>query len=248
MLEDYLLSEREQKNLAILELIRRRGPITRTEISQGTDLNIVTVSNYVSGYIKRGLVVERGLDVSTGGRKPALVELDNTAAYTIGVDLGNMGKTATDVVAVLADLAGHQKDRVVRSRGQQTIEEVLAQAGDVIGTLLDQTTLDRKLIQGIGMGVAGVIDEPAGTVRDTCPGGIRASYVAVRDQLEQRFQMPVFIGNDATLAGLGEMRLGLSKAVKNMIYMYSDVGAGLIVHGSIYWGSSGSAGEVGIPW
>jgi glucokinase len=31
-----------------------------------------------------------------------------------------------------------------------------------------------------------------------------------------------------------------------MIYCYSDVGSGLIMHGHIYWGSCGSAGEVGI--
>src|SRR3989338_11628099 len=84
LLDQYRLSEREQKNLAILELIRRKGPITRTEISQGTDLNIVTVSNYISTYIQRGLVVEKGMDVSTGGRRPTLVELQHQKALTIG--------------------------------------------------------------------------------------------------------------------------------------------------------------------
>jgi len=54
------------------------------------------------------------------------------------------------------------------------------------------------------------------------------------------------MGNDATLAGYGEYRLGVDRQVDNVIYLYSDVGASLIFNGHIYWGAGGSAGEVGI--
>ena len=84
--DEHRLTEREQKSLNLLELIRQRGPLTRTELSQGTGFNIVTVSNYVSDFIKQGLVVERGFDVSTGGRKPVLIELNASAGYAIGID------------------------------------------------------------------------------------------------------------------------------------------------------------------
>ena len=50
------LSDKERKNFAILNTIRRRGPIARTEISKLTGFNIVTVSNYIDQYIKKGLV------------------------------------------------------------------------------------------------------------------------------------------------------------------------------------------------
>ena len=58
MLKDRILTDKERKNLAILEVTRKNGPISRTDISKITELNIVTVSNYVSHYIKKGLVVE----------------------------------------------------------------------------------------------------------------------------------------------------------------------------------------------
>ena len=70
VLSDHRLTERQEKNFQLLELLRRRGPLTRTELSQGAGFNIVTVSNYVNQFIKSGLVSERGFDVSTGGRKP----------------------------------------------------------------------------------------------------------------------------------------------------------------------------------
>ena len=45
------LSDKERKNLAILELIRKKGHISRTEISKITDINVVSVSSYIKDYI-----------------------------------------------------------------------------------------------------------------------------------------------------------------------------------------------------
>ena len=84
LLEQHRLSEREQKNFQLLELIRQRGPLTRTELSHGTGFNIVTVSNYINQFLKQSLVVERGFDISTGGRKPILVDLNAKAVFAIG--------------------------------------------------------------------------------------------------------------------------------------------------------------------
>ena len=244
LLEDHLLSEREQKNLVILELIRRSGPITRTEISQGTNLNIVTVSNYVSHYIERELVMERGFSISTGGRKPTLVELNPEAAYAIGVDLGTLELPKVQERVLLLDLAGRVKDEVVQTRSKENLEHVLQRTGPLIQALLDRTGVERARIHGIGIGIGAVVDETAGTLRDVLPGGERVSYTATRDDLEERFKLPVVIANDASVAALGELRFGLTKEVKNVIYMYADAGCGIVIHGTLYWGACGSAGEV----
>ena len=47
------LSEKESRNLLIFELIRKRGVISRTEISKITGINVVSVSNYVNNYLGR---------------------------------------------------------------------------------------------------------------------------------------------------------------------------------------------------
>ena len=95
------LSDKERKNLAILDAIRKRGPIARTDITKFTGFNIVTVSNYIDHYIKKGLVSEEGYDISSGGRKPMLVNLNQKSAYAIGVGFDMMG-----VIGVIADLRG----------------------------------------------------------------------------------------------------------------------------------------------
>lgn len=246
LLQQHRLSEREQKNLAILELIRRKGPITRTEISQGTDLNIVTVSNYISGYIQRGLVVEKGMDVSTGGRRPTLVELHAKKALTIGIDLGASDAAEADMVGVVTDLAGRVEARITRRRAKASVEKILAYAPELVEALMAARGVDRALVAGIGIGVSGVLDEAASTVRDTSVGGTRTSFSALRDSIEATWSVPALLGTDATLAALGEMRLGLTKPAENLAYFYGDIGCGLIINGALYWGSGGSAGQLGI--
>lgn len=246
LLNDHRLTEREQKSLDLLEIIRQRGPLTRTELSQATGFNIVTVSNYVGEFIKQGLVVERGFDVSTGGRKPILVELSAKAGFAIGVDLGPMDYPQITMTGVVADLKGVIVHRIARSRSITSMDQALTYAGELIRELLNAPPVDPKKIRGAAIGVGGILDERAGTIRDTSHRGIRTSYLALQDRWEAEFKMPVFIGNDASLAGYGEYRLGLDRPVENMVYLYSDVGASLILHGHVYWGSGGSAGELGV--
>ena len=246
LLEEHHLTERQQKSFQILELIRQQGPLTRTELSQGSRLNIVTVSNYINHFIRQGLVSERGFDISTGGRKPVLVELNAKMGFVIGVDLGPLDVSPASTIGVITDLRGGLVHRVFTPRPACNIDQLLRQVGGIIRELLKTSPVDVKKIQGVGVGLPGILDERAGTVRDTAVGGIRANYVAVRDQLEAEFGLPVLMGNDATLAGYGELRLGLDRPVENLIYLYSDVGASLIFHGHIYWGSGGSAGELGV--
>lgn len=245
LLEDHHLTEREEKNLRLLELIRQKGPMTRTELSHGTGLNIVTVSNYVADFIKRGLVVERGFDVSTGGRKPMLVELNAKAGYVIGMDLKPMG-SAQAMTGIITDLRGTVVHQMARPRAVDSMEEVLTHGGEMVRELMRTSPVDSKKILGVAIGVSGVVDERAGTVRDTSNRGMRTSYLAFQDRLESELKRPVLVGNDATFAGYGEYRLGLDRQVENMVYLYSDVGASLVIHGHVYWGSCGSAGEVGV--
>jgi predicted NBD/HSP70 family sugar kinase len=245
LLNDHRLTERGQKSLDLLEIIRQRGQLTRTELSQATGFNIVTVSNYIGEFIKQGLVVERGFDISTGGRKPILVELSAKSGFAIGVDLGPMDMyKSRHSVAVMTDLRGQIVHQIVKPRTTDNFDHVLQGAGELIREILDTSPVDIKKIQGIGIGLPGILDEHAGTIRETARGGVRVSYVSVRDAWESEFKLPVLLGNDATLAGYGELRFGLDRPVNNLVYLYSYVGASLVFDGHIYWGSGGSAGEM----
>ena len=72
----------------ILDLISRRGPVSRAQVARDTGLSKPTVSLALSSLLDAGLVREVGR--SSGGKGPsaALYELDPTAGWGMGIDVG----------------------------------------------------------------------------------------------------------------------------------------------------------------
>lgn len=243
LLKDRILTDKERKNLSILEVIRKNGPISRTDISKITELNIVTVSNYVNHYIKKGLVVEGELDESTGGRKPVLVELNPKAGYIVGVGLNMMS-----VVGVLVDLEINVIAEIKRERSPENSEMLIQNMVDMAAEIIEKAGIDREKIAGVGVGVPGIIDERGRTIRWPQSLGEKDLSVclSIKDTFEKRLNIPTFVENDANAAVLGEKWLGLDRDVRHMLYMFSGVGCGVLVNGEIYRGASGAAGELGI--
>lgn len=237
--EGEILSDKERKNLAILETIKRSGPISKADVSKITKLNIVTVSNYVNVFIEKGLVIEKGLDVSSGGRRPTMIELNPKAYYVIGIDLA-----VNKIIGVLTDLDAKVIAKEKSPRPKDNAEAVINTVVDIIGRLIKVPDVDSKKINGICIGASGVIDREAGTVR--CTEGIASIYVPINNLLEQKFGIPAFIEHDATAAAYGEWSIGLGSEARVMLYMYSGVGCGIIINGEIYRGVSGTAGEVSL--
>ncbi|MBI4971146.1 MAG: ROK family protein [Candidatus Omnitrophica bacterium] len=243
LLKDRVLTDKERKNLAILEVIRKNGPISRTDISKITEFNIVTVSNYVNHYIKKGLVVEGELDESTGGRKPILVELNPKAAYIVGVGLNMLS-----MVGVLVDLETNVLYEVKRERKPENSESMIEKMIQLAEEIIDKSGIEKQKIAGLGVAIPGIIDEKGRTIR--WPGSLGTKdisiCVSIKDLFEKRLNIPTFVENDANAAVLGEKWLGLDRDVRHMIYMFSGVGCGVMINGEIYRGATGAAGELGI--
>jgi len=235
------ISERKRKNLAILNYIRRKAPLSRTDISKETGINIVSVSNYVTNYIKKGLVLEWGLDTSSGGRRPELVKLDMENAYVAGIDVG-----PENLIAVITDLGLRLKEKVVLPRPKGSMEEVLGGILIALEKLFEKFKSPASKVKVIGIGVSGIVDIYSGTIHDTDPlrGRTRSNFYNLARAIEEKFKIPTLIANDATCAAFGEVNLSPKTDISEMLYIYSDVGCGIIINNDIYCGTSGSAGEM----
>lgn len=238
--DDYL-TDRERKNIILLDVIRRNGPIAKTDISRITQFNIVTVSNYVEHYIDQNLVVEKGLDISSGGRRPELIELNAEWAYLVGLEIA-----PTHIIAMVSNLAPMIVHKVKEKRPAGHMEVVITEAVKLVRRVIQESKIPIEKIKGVGLGMSGVIDKSAGTVRDTdaLRGKTVGNFTSAKSILEKEFRVPVSVGNDASLAALAEKKLSLRIDDENVIYFYSDVGSGIIANNDLYWGSSWSAGEI----
>ena len=235
------ISDRKRKNLAILDYIRRKSPVSRTDISKETGINIVSVSNYVTNYIKKGLVLECGLDISTGGRRPELIKLNLENAYVAGLDIGS-----EKIIAVVTDLSLKTKAKVIISRPRGAMDEVFNAAIEALEKVFRELNVPLANVKLIGVGASGVIDLYSGTIHDTDPtrGRTRTNFYSLARTIGEKFSIKTLIGNDATCAAFGELSLSPRSDISEMLYIYSDIGCGIIINGDIYCGASGSAGEV----
>ena len=241
---DRILSDKQRKNLSILELVVKHGPISRTEISRQTGLNIVTISNYINEFIEADLAVEKGFDVSTGGRRPTLVELNPKFGYIIGV-----GLTALNIVGILVDPKMQVVCEVKKDRPADNSEAIIGKLVETVEEVIAKSKIDPEKIKGLGIGIPGVIDVEGQTIRWLGAMGlsmVSISGVSLKDIFEKDFDIPTLVEHDAACAVFGERWFGFESEIKDMIYMYTGVGCGLIINGQIYRGSNGSAGEVGI--
>lgn len=239
------LSERSRKNLFILDAIRRRGPISKTDISSLIGLNVVTVTNYVDEFLRHKIVFEKEFDVSKGGRRPLLLDLNKSAGYSVGIGVNLM-----DTIGVVTDLSGKILYKVKRGKSGSTSREVVDSIMNTAAALLDEARTCRPKIKGIGIGIGGIVDASREKVR--WPEKVNCGYhymqvtVPLKDMLEREFGLPVMIDNDATLACFGEQWVSLDADIKNLVYMYSGVGSGIMINSEIYRGANGCAGEVSI--
>jgi len=240
-----VLSEKERRNIEILDILRKRGPISRPDISKDMGINVVTISNYIDDYIKNNLVFEKEFDVSEGGRRPVLLDLNPSAGFVIGV-----GLNLTNMVGLLVDLKGNIITKTQIARPGFSVKEISECVLDIIREILRRSKGYVANIKGIGVGVAGLINKETGSIHWPQKMDHYYTYasadVPLRGLMEREFDLPCLIENDATSACFGEHWLGLAQSSKNIIYMFSGVGCGIMINGEIYRGSRGYAGELSV--
>lgn len=243
--DDKYLSEKGRRNIAILEVLRRQGPISRPDISSRLSMNVVTISHYVNDFLKNNLVFEKQLDTSEGGRRPVLLDLNPKAAYAIGVGLNLM-----NVVGLLVDLKGNIITKTQTDRPRSSVKELTECLLEIIRKILQRSKEYTDKIKGVGVGIAGLVNKRDGTTHWPEKIGNSYTYASVNlplgELIEKEFNLPAIIENDATAACFGEQWLGLDPDIKNLIYMFSGVGCGIMIDGKIYTGVHGYAGEVAI--
>lgn len=98
----------------------------------------------------------------------------------------------------------------------------------------------------IGISCGGPLDSKKGFVLSP-PNLIGWDNVPIVEYFQKATGLPTYLCNDANAGALAEWRMGAGKGCKNMVFMTfgTGLGAGLILNGQLYEGTSDSAGELG---
>lgn len=234
---------RELNRALVMQLVRREGRISRADIAKHTQLSRSTVSSIINDLLEDSLVTETGIGTSKGGRRPIILEFNYQARYIMGLDISLNFITAI-VTDLKARICSRQHIPFSVNDGPQVGMPVITA---LISTMLQESPVGLGKISAIGLGVPGPLDYRTG--RAIAPPVMPGWHnVPIKDEVNQAFNLPVSIDNDANLAAMAEYRWGAGQGARNMIYVYLSsvgIGAGLIIDGHLYRGSIGSAGEIG---
>jgi len=154
----------------------------------------------------------------------------------IGIDLGATNiRGAVVEQGLLSDIVSQP----IKSDG--SVEDVLNDIYTVIDTMLQAGE-----VKAIGIGVPSIVDVTEGIVYDVqyIPSW---KEVHLKRMLQERYQLPVYVNNDANCFAVGEYHYGKGIGTGSMIGLTigTGLGAGVIINGQLYPGFNCGAGEFG---
>jgi glucokinase-like ROK family protein len=232
---------RKLNTAVILDVLRRYAPLSRAEVAARTGLNRSTVSIIVNRLIEEGFAQETDLQSSKIGRPGMLLVLNPKGGFAVGVEIG------VDFISViLTDFVANilWRQRVSSNPDEDQIR-ILDRASELTQQAIDAGMEQGLRSLGIGVGVPGLVDTLQGKL--IFAPNLRWDNVPLRLIWSQRFDMPIFVENEANAAALGEFYFGVARGVDSFIYLSAGIGlgGGVMIDGKLFRGSSGYAGEVG---
>lgn len=131
----------------------------------------------------------------------------------------------------------NQKKIPTQAKGQLPVDRLIQ---------LIQAIKEDHTIKAIAVAAPGFLDPDLGIVYEApnIPGW---ENYPLRKILEDVFNIPIFLGNDANLAALGEWKFGAGIGHSNLLYLTisTGIGSGAILNNELLLGHKGLAGEFG---
>lgn len=153
----------------------------------------------------------------------------------IGVDLGG-----TKV------MAGRINGNIIVTENKKEIKSDSKQDAIIEMIINSIESVYSSEVIGMGIGVPSLVDLNQGIVYDVqnIPSWKK---VPLKKIVEKRFNIPVYVNNDANCFAVGEKYFGKGKKFSNLVgvTLGTGIGTGIIINNRLYSGSNCGAGEFG---
>ncbi len=233
---------REKDKAVIMATVRRFGPISQVGIHDLTRIRPATISPLVRELLASGKLNVVGHADNPMGRKQVMLRINEESGYVVALDFD---EEFVDVA--LLDL----HPRVRRSLRDPTnlasgIDGLLEQLFSCVERIIPQSGLQAQSIQGIGVGVPGLVNPSTGTVMMSSTIEFW-KQIELKKLFETRFGISTVVENNSRTKAVAERVLGAGHMSEDMIYVEygKGIGSGIIVGGKVLHGHSYSAGELG---
>lgn len=227
----------------VLSLIRRSGAMAKAEIARKTGLSAQTVSVIMRSLEADGLLTKGDPVRGKVGQPSVPMGLAREGAFFLGLKIG---RRSLDLV--LTDFTGTVVDRARRQHPFPTPDGAVQFANETIPRLVGRLPADQQSrVAGLGIAL------PFQLWGWAEPLGIDPAAIAdwrhrdIAREIEDRWNLPVFLCNDASAACGAELVFGDQGAPRDFLYFFVGffAGGGLVLDGTLFSGRSGNAAALG---
>ncbi|HBL6123965.1 TPA: ROK family transcriptional regulator [Listeria monocytogenes] len=224
----------------VLNLIREKREITRTEIAKKCDFGMSTLTYILDDLQQEGIILEGAETSSTGGRRAKLVRFNKDYGFVVSVKVEE-----EQLLFALTDLnAEIIENTSIPFSSEKKPEEAIELIAKNVKKMCGNRDMNHLL--GVGIAISGLVNRKKGTViRSTMLGW---ENVALEAMLHAHFpDIPVYVDKNINCYTLAELWLGEGKQSNNFATVSVGAGLGLsvVINRQIYYGAQGGAGEFG---
>lgn len=229
---------------AIVKILKRKGPMTRSEISKELNLSFPAVSSNVKVLLDNNYIIySDDFSHPTGmGRPSIMLEYNAKRAYVVGVC-----SDIRRIRAVCADMIGNTVSSIEYENNlKMGGEHMYDLMRDSIQSVLDMAGVSYDNLECICVGIPGVFDEKLQKYR-LVPFVTGWEDIGLSERIRNKFHTRVIEDNVVNLGTLGEYKHGVSQKCRNSVLIDFNIGigAGIIINGELYHGFNNAAGEIG---
>ena len=162
--------------------------------------------------------------------------------YSIGIDLGGTKILIALVDKNTGEVLEHIKKKTKKDKGPKNIIRKMLEG---IEELLEISEKKLDEISSIGVGSAGQIDRENGII--IAAANLDCYDLNLKKILTDKFNIPVYVGNDVEIATIGEQKFGAGRNCDDFVCVFvgTGVGSAIVKDGKIITGATGTAGEIG---
>jgi len=159
----------------------------------------------------------------------------------IGIDVGG-----TNLVAGVVDENGHILDKVSHPVDKgMTADDMCIELASMARKVCGMSDIPEEEIAAVGVGLPGLVDNKTGVVIQT--PNMPFKNTKFRELFQSEWNVPVYLGNDANCAAIGEYWAGAAKGCDPavVVTLGTGIGGGMVAGGKLFTGFANSGMEVG---
>lgn len=233
-----LYTPKHQNESIVLEKIINNKEMSRSKISQLTNLTKSSISDITKTLIESTLIYEgrTGISSTAGGRKPIYLNFNGHCATAIAIEIGK-----DYVKSFLSYINGE----IIKTVNYPNIEihkdNIIPVIKKVVSQLENNNATTEYGIVGIAIAIHGSISN--NKILFTPYSNL--DELSLHEKLSAEIDFPILLINEANSAALGEYTF--TSSFENLISLSirDGIGAGIVRNGKLYTGKNGNAGEIG---